>query len=163
AANLYASTSVMIIVEFELERGIYRDQSAEGKERHRQGGVAKGLRAMVKGQGITGTSILALEHLNPQEDPPPPIGSTPSKSYMPAAPGQFARMLESIEQSLHNLQKINFEGIGLEASNTLAQTTRLVEKVNRIDLQRTVGKVDTLLDDLKVTVNDVDTTLKCMK
>ena len=166
APNVYPlSKSSMIVVEFQVERPIFvRDQSAEAKERRRQEEIAEGLRAMVKGQGITGTSILALEHLNPRDCPlPPPIDYTPRHPYLPSVPGQFTRMLESIERSLHNVQKLDVEAIGVGVSNVLDEVKQVLAKINRLDLERTLGKADTLLDQAKTTVATVDTTIKSMK
>ena len=60
---------------------------------------------MVKSQGITGTSMLALEKLNPTNYPPLAIDFTPKHIYIPSAPAQLTRMLESIEKSLNNIQQ----------------------------------------------------------
>src|SRR5881394_3837824 len=165
APNVYpASKSSVIVVEFQVERTIFvQDQSAEAKERHRQEEIANGLRAMVKGQGITGTSILALDHLNPQDCPLPPIDYTPRHPYVPSVPGQFTRMLESIERALHNVQKLDLEAIGVGVSNVLDQVKEVLAKINRLDLEKTLGKADTLLDEVKTTVATVDTTIKSMK
>jgi len=118
---------------------------------------------MVKGQGVTGTSILELARVDPRRNPPQALDYTPRYPFVPSAPGQFTRMLESIEQSLLNIQKLDFESIGLGVSNTLAQTSRLVEKLNGLELRGTLGKVDGVLDGLKNTATNIDAELKAMK
>jgi ABC-type transporter Mla subunit MlaD len=158
APNLYPSTTTtVIVVEFEVERRIFvRETTAEGQESLRKEQVARGLRAMVKGQGITGTSLLSLERLDPNENPLPAIDYNPRHPYIPSAPGQFTRMLESIERSLRNIEKLNFESIGMGASNTLASAGRLVERLN----QTTAAKLDDLLDQLKTAGASIDTAVK---
>ena len=165
AINVYpGSTSRVIIVESEIDRPVFtKDPTSEGRERRREAEVAGGLRAMVKSQGITGSSIIELQRLDPMKYPPPQLDYTPRHPYIPSAPGQFTRMLESMERSLHSLQKLDFEGLSLGVSNTLAQTSSLIDKLNRLDLQSTVGKADTLLDQFKETVAGIDTTIKSMK
>jgi len=164
APNVYpASTSDVIVVEVQIDVQIFaHDQSAEAKDRRRKAEIEKGLRAMVKSQGVTGTSVVALEHLDPRENPPPVLDYKPDHPYVPSAPGQFTRMLESIEQSLRNIQRIDFPAIGAGVSNTLARATALLEKVNQLDLERTVGKADALLDQLKTTTVNVDATVKSL-
>lgn len=154
AQNLYASsTSDLIVIQFEVDQSIFkREPTTDERERLRQQEVGKGLRAMVKAQSITGTSVLFLQYLDPASYPPPPIDYTPDNPYIPSAPSQVTRMLESIEQSLENIQKLNLGGLGTEASNALAQTSLLVEHINRLDLQDTVNKANALLDTLNTTV-----------
>lgn len=165
APNLYpSSTSDVIVVRCEVDQQIYsKDITAEEREQALEKENKKGLRAMVKLQSITGTSVLFLEYLDPRSYPPIAIDYTPRYPYVPSAPSQVTRMLESIEQSLQNLQKLDLGSIGSEASNALAQTSLLVEQINHLDLQKTVGKADALLDTLNTTVGNVNTTIAGMK
>lgn len=165
ARNVYPKTqSDVVVVEFELEGYIFSGiGSAEQAHVYREEQVAKGLRAMIKGQGLTGTSILALEYFDPTNNPPSHIDYKPHHPYIPSVPGQVTRMLESIERSLRNLQKLDFEGIGLGVSNTLAKTTLLLDKLDRVDIEGVVVKVDTLLDGIKVAVAEVKTTIAAME
>jgi phospholipid/cholesterol/gamma-HCH transport system substrate-binding protein/paraquat-inducible protein B len=165
APNLYpSSTSDVIVVRCEIDQRIYtKDITAEEREQALEKETHKGLRAMVKLQSITGTSVIFLEYLDPQSYPPIAIDYTPHYPYVPSAPSQVTRMLESIEASLQNLQKLDLGSIGLEASNALAQTSLLVEQLNHLDLKDTVGKANNLLDTLDTTVKNVNTTIAGMK
>ena len=165
APNIYPTTTTdVIVVEFEINESIFKKKrTAAETERLRQHEINKGLRAVVKAQTITGSSTLFLEYLDPKHFPPPPIDYTPNNLYIPSAPGQFTRMLESIEQSLQNLEKLNFGSLGMEASNTLAQTTLLIEELNRLDLGHTVGKANTLLDTLNEAAENINTNINSLK
>jgi phospholipid/cholesterol/gamma-HCH transport system substrate-binding protein len=121
------------------------------------------LRAMVKAQSITGTSVLFLQYLDPKSYPPLAIDYTPRYPYVPSAPSQVTRMLESIEQSLQNLEKLDLASLGSEASNALAQTALLVEQLNHMNLKKTVDKANNLLDTLDTTVKNVNDTVTGMK
>jgi phospholipid/cholesterol/gamma-HCH transport system substrate-binding protein/paraquat-inducible protein B len=158
APNLYPnSTSDVIVVEFEVDQKIFkREPSAEERAQLLKREIGKGLRAMVKAQTITGTSVLFLQYLDPETYPPLAIDYTPRNPYVPSAPSQITRMLESIEASLENLQKLDLGAIGTGASNALAETTLLVQKLNRLDLDKTVAKADSLLDSLDTTVKNVN-------
>jgi phospholipid/cholesterol/gamma-HCH transport system substrate-binding protein len=161
APNFYPnSTSDVIIVRCQIDQRILkRDKTAESRAELLKHEIGKGLRAMVKPQSITGTSVLFLEYLNPESYPPIAIDYTPQYPYIPSVPGQFTRLLESVEESLQNLQKLDFAAIGKGASNTLAETTILVQKLNRLDLDKTVTKADTLLDTMNKTVGNVNTAI----
>jgi phospholipid/cholesterol/gamma-HCH transport system substrate-binding protein len=165
APNYYPnSTSDVIVVVFEVDQTILKkEQTSEQREQLLEHEIGRGLRAMVKLQSITGTSVLFLQYLDPKSYPPLAIDYTPDNPYIPSAPSQVTRMLESIEQSLQNLQKLDLGSIGSEASNALAQTSLLVEQLNRMDLKDTVSKANNLLDTLDTTVKNVNTTITGMK
>ncbi|HTR43130.1 MAG TPA: MlaD family protein [Pseudomonadales bacterium] len=165
APNIYPdSTSDVIVVVFEVDQKIFKkDQTTKEREQLVAHEVGRGLRAMVKLQSITGTSVLFLQYLNPKNYPPLAIDYKPENPYIPSAPSQVTRMLESIDASLQNLQKLDFGSIGSEASNALAQTSILVEQLNRMDLKETVTKANNLLDTLNTTVGNVNTTVAGMK
>jgi phospholipid/cholesterol/gamma-HCH transport system substrate-binding protein/paraquat-inducible protein B len=165
APNLYPnSTSDVIVVEFEVDQRIFkREPSAEERAQLLRREIARGLRAMVKAQTITGTSVLFLQYLDPSNYPPLTIDYTPNNPYVPSAPSQITRMLESIEASLDNLQKLDLGAIGTEASNALAQTSLLVEQLNHADLKDTVAKANNLIDTLDSTVKNVNKTVTSMK
>src|SRR5215469_864982 len=165
AANLYpGSTSDVIVVRCEIDQKILeKNLSVEQRKEALEKANEKGLRAMVKAQSITGTSVIFLQYLDPEKYPPIAIDYTPQYPYVPSAPSQITRMLESIEASLQNLQKLDLEAIGKGASNTLAETTLLVQKLNHLDLDKTVTKADTLLDTLDTTVKNVNQTVTGMQ
>ena len=164
APNTYPNTtSDVIVVVFQVDQRILkRDKTAEEREQLLKHEIGKGLRAMVKPQSITGTSVLFLEYLNPESYPPIAIDYTPQNPYIPSAPGQFTRLLESIEESLQNLQKLDLGAIGTGASNALAETTILLRHLDSLDLQKTVTKANTLLDTMDKTVGNVNTTIASM-
>jgi phospholipid/cholesterol/gamma-HCH transport system substrate-binding protein len=165
APNYYPnSTSDVIVVVFEVDQKILkRDNTDEEREKLLKSEVGKGLRAMVKAQSITGTSVLFLQYLNPQSYPPIAIDYKPDHPYIPSAPSQVTRMLEAVEGALQNLQKLNLDAIGAEASNALAETTLLLRNLDHLDLEKTVGKANTLLDTLDTTVGNVNSTIAGMK
>ncbi len=164
------STAGLIIVQFEVDTGQLplppgMDMRSAVKE-----SVEKGLRAIVKGQGITGTSILALEKLNPANNPPLKLDYTPDDIYIPSAPGAFSRMLDSIEKSLENFQHLDFASIGQGVTNALGGVRQLSDKLDALDLQGLSTNANALLVEIKGTaaklqdaVGQVQETIKGMK
>jgi ABC-type transporter Mla subunit MlaD len=169
--NVYPrSKTTFIIVEFEVEDRVMPVPA--GAERHEliKAATERGLRAMVKAQAITGTSLLALENLDPESYPPPRIDFAPRESYIPSAPGQFTRMLEAIERSLHNIEQVNLASISEGVTNALASATQFTEKLNRLDLQALTTDASALLAEaksagvkLQAAVDEVRETIRAMK
>jgi ABC-type transporter Mla subunit MlaD len=157
AWNVYPeSKSRLIIVEFEVDGSLFRLPPGADMDALLKEATDRGLRAMVRLQGVTGTSILWLETVNPDSFPPPAIDYRPRHYYIPSAPGQITRLLESIERSLDNIQHLDLPNIGIGITNTLDATTRLVDKLNQLDL----GALSTNINDLVVQVKDLSTNLQ---
>jgi len=162
------SKSHCLVVRFEVDgnempwpKGDYRTLVADA--------VKGGMRAIVKSQGITGTSILSLESIHPPP-PEPPVDYTPHYCYVPSAPGQFTRMLETIEKSLDNVQRIDFPTISQGITNVLADVHQLTCKFEKLDLETITTNANSFLAELKDTaekiqdgIDQVQTTLKGME
>ena len=164
AWNVYPkSDSGLIVVEFNVEGNLFPLPPGTNLRAVLQEATAKGLRAIVKGQGITGTSILALETLDPNNNPVPAIDYTPRYYYVPSAPGQFTRMLESIEKSLDNLQRVDLASIGNGVTNALDATTRLVNELNLVNLQIISTNANALLVETRELVTNLQENIQSMK
>jgi ABC-type transporter Mla subunit MlaD len=164
------SKSRLIIVQFEVEGDLVPLPAGMDMKSALQQVTDKGLRAMVKGQGITGTSLLALEMLNPISYPPLPLDYTPHVLYVPSAPAQFTRMLEAIEASLDHIQRLDIAGIGQSITNTLGSVAQLSDKLGKIDLQAVSTNANSVLAEVRNaavkiqdTVGQVQETIKSMK
>ena len=165
APNVYPETkSDVIVVEFEVDRQIYADAtSATTRQSRLDSEVSKGLRALIKSQGVTGTSTLALEYIDPKDNPPPQLDYKPRYLYVPSAPGQFTRMLASIEKALDNVEKLDVAGIGASVSNVLVSAARLTDKVGEIDFQGVTSNANSLLVELKASVGEITSTVQNMQ
>jgi ABC-type transporter Mla subunit MlaD len=146
-----ATQSDLVVVEFEMvNRASPTPVDADSGRRLEQA-IGQGLRARVKGQGITGTSILSLEMVNPQFNPPPEISWKPRHPYIPAAPSQFSQMLSSIEMSLRNLEKLDMAGLGDGIQGNLDAIGRLLEKLEQVDFAGISTHIDEFVLDLKTS------------
>ena len=81
-----------IVVDFEVQNDVSPMPPGETQWDPLKAAVERGLRARVKNKGITGTSILSLEYVNPSQSPPIQFPWKPRYIYIPAAPGQFMRI-----------------------------------------------------------------------
>lgn len=158
---LYPHTkSSFIVVEFEVEQNLFPLPPGMDMKTAAAEAVARGMRAMVKGQGITGTSILALETLDPKAYPPPHLDYTPRQLYIPSAPPQLTRLVDSLGKSLTHLQEVDFAGISHGATNTLAAARDLVARLSEVDFKGLDTNANALLVGLKGSSTKLNTTLE---
>jgi phospholipid/cholesterol/gamma-HCH transport system substrate-binding protein len=164
------SKSSLIIVQFEVEGDLVSLPTGMDMKSALQLVTEKGLRAMVKGQGITGTSLLALENLNPKDNPPLALDYTPREFYIPSAPAQFTRMLDAIEATLDHIQRLDIASIGQSITNTLGAITQLSDKLDKLDVEAISTNANSLLAEIKNVavklqdaVGQVQETIKGMK
>jgi hypothetical protein len=135
AWNVYPeSASTGIVVEFEQHAHIVPRRKGKTDAEVVALGVDKGLRAVVKGIGITGTSILSLEFMNPEGNPVPTLDYKPDSIFIPSAHGQITRLLDALGKSMENVQNVNFAAIGDGITNTLQSITKLSDRLGQIDI-----------------------------
>ncbi len=133
--NVYpASASHGIVVDFQIQGGIVPRIAGKTEREVIALSVGNGLRAVVKGQGITGTSLLSLESLDPTNYPPQTFDYRPKAIFIPSAPGQFTRMLDALSKTLESVQKVNFDAIGDGITNTLQAVTGLANRLGQMDV-----------------------------
>ena len=159
-----------IVVEFEVQDNVSSAPPGKSHWDQLKIEVEKGLRARLKSKGITGTTILSLEYLNPTNNPPVQVPWTPRNIYIPAAPGQFVEILAAIEKSLRNVEQIDFEDINQLVQDDLKSAGRVLNKADQVDLQGLSTNASALLTELresntklKSVIEDTDDTVKKIK
>jgi ABC-type transporter Mla subunit MlaD len=156
------SKSTLIIVDFEVDGDLLPFPKGTDIKTVVKAQTERGLRAMVKGQGITGTSLLAIETITPPP-PTPELDFTPHHIFIPSTPGQFTRMLEDIEKSLDNLQKLDFAAIGSGVTNVLAGFGQITAKLDKLDLEGIATNANGVLLGASNTIATLQDTIKEMK
>jgi len=97
--------------------------------------VKGGLRAIVKAQGITGTSFLELEFLDPAKNPPFAYDwAAPLYPYVPSAPSEFGRILGAVNRTLSKFEKVDTERIAAQVEATLAAAEAALKKISQFDV-----------------------------
>ncbi len=81
--------------------------------------VDGGLRAVIQTNGITGSSIVALQKMDPTLYPPLKVPWTPKYFYVPSAPSQLGRLLASVDRTLANLEKLDVGRLSKSLDATL--------------------------------------------
>jgi len=140
--------------------------------------VERGLRIRLTPQGITGTSYLELDYVDPPP-PPLPVAWTPNNVYIPSAPSTVAQFVNSASEIIERLHKLDIEGTlanlnklmlttndRLAAVDTKGLSDRAVKTLDRMD--QTLANLDTkkittegaaLLTELRSTNNELKTLL----
>jgi len=143
------TTPSYIVVEFEMRNDVSPLPPGKARSEMLHSAVQRGLRARLKSQGITGTSILSLEYLNPTNNPPAQVPWTPRHIYIPAAPGQFSELLASIDKSLHNVERLDFASINQLVQGDLKSVGQVLDKVTQVDFGNLSTNANALLTELR--------------
>ncbi len=110
--------------------------------------IQNGLRVRLTALGVTGTSYLEVDYLDPQKNPPLPIDWKPDYPYIPSAPGALGRIVSSAEDVFAQLEKINFERI---ANNVELLIVSLDNKVSELPLGMLGTNATGLLNEVRVS------------
>ncbi|HTB83710.1 MAG TPA: MlaD family protein [Candidatus Sulfotelmatobacter sp.] len=146
------TTPSYVVVEFEMRNDVTPLPPGEARSEMLQSAIKRGLRARLKSQGITGTSFLSLEYLNPADNPPAQVPWTPKHTYIPAAPGQLGELLASIDKTLRNVAQLDFNNIDKLVQNDLKSVGQLLDKAGQIDFGSLGTNANSLLVESKETV-----------
>src|SRR5882724_8052868 len=159
-----------VVVEFEMQDEETPMPPGAARSEMLQSAISRGLRARLKSQGITGTSLLSVEYLNPTENPPARVPWRPKRIYIPAAPGQLGELLASIEKSLRNFQRLDFSALNQLLQSDLKSVGQVLDRAKEVDFGALSTNANSLLTELRCSntklqsfIVDADGTLKRMK
>jgi len=145
-----------VLVEAQLQPRLVGGRAAAGDMTDPESGrmeVEKGLRLRLAPQGITGTSYLEMDYLDP---PPPvlPISWTPTNLYIPSAPSTVTAIVNAAQDIMEKLHRVDIEGTVARIDKLLDTTNERVAGVDTKKLsaqaEKTLGKFESALDQLQV-------------
>jgi ABC-type transporter Mla subunit MlaD len=128
-----ASDPSYIVVQFEMRDDIEPRVAGAPQNQLLQAAIQRGLRARIKAKGITGTTILSLEYVDPVENPPAQVPWNPKNTYIPSAPGEFVELLAAIQKVLHNVQSLDFHALNDHVQYDLNSAGNLLDKAGQFD------------------------------
>ncbi|HYX19629.1 MAG TPA: MlaD family protein [Thermoanaerobaculia bacterium] len=117
--------------------------------------VAQGLRAVVQTNGITGSSIIALQTLDPKLYPPLKVPWTPKYLYVPSAPSQLGRLLASVDRTLGNLEKLDVGAISRSLTRVLDTADTTLKGLNGLDVGRLSHSANNTLQDASAAIREI--------
>ncbi len=159
-----------IVVDFEMRKDITPGSDGAARRELLQSAISRGLRARVKAKGITGTSILSLEYVNPEDNPPVQVPWTPKYNYIPSAPGEFGELLASVEKTLHNIESLDFNALNQLLLGDLKSAGQVLDNARQFNFGEMSTNANTLLADLRSSntklqslLQDTDDTVQKVK
>jgi len=160
----------VVVVRFQVKQHISPEMFRKDFDEALNTVVASGLRAVIQPQGITGTSIVALQTLDPEHYPPLKVPWEPKHPYIPSAPSQFGQILASLDKTLANLEKLDIAGLITSLEKTLGSAGKALDRLAEFDVKGISDGAVGVLADASATVRDVQglvgearTTLQSMK
>ncbi|MEO8752533.1 MAG: MlaD family protein [Casimicrobiaceae bacterium] len=144
-----------VMVEAQLQPRLVGGRAAAGdmnSAENAQMEVEKGLRLRLAPQGITGTSYLEMDYV----EPPPPvltINWTPDNVYIPSAPSTVTAIVNAAQDILERIHKLDVEAMVDNVNKLLVTTNDRVAAIDTKALsqkaERTLSKLDSTLDSLQ--------------
>lgn len=113
--------------------------------------INDGLRVRMANQGLTGTSYLEIDYVDPKANPSLDIDWQPEHFYIPSARSTQTQILSAAGDTLTRLRALDFE-------STLANTNRvlavLAEKLDKLDTQDLSTRSSRVLDKLEKKIDE---------
>jgi uncharacterized coiled-coil protein SlyX len=144
-----------VLVEAQLQPRLLGGRAAAGDMTNPDNArmeAERGLRIRLAPLGITGTSYLELDYV----DPVPPVLAfewTPTNTYIPSAPSTLASFVSSAGEILERVHRLDIEG-------TLANLNRLMVTTNAriaaLDTKALSDRTGSTLAKIESTLNAID-------
>jgi ABC-type transporter Mla subunit MlaD len=113
--------------------------------------VERGLRVRLAPLGITGTSYLEVDYI----DPPPPmlvIDWTPNNIYIPSTRSTVTALVNAASEIMERLHKLDIEGTLANLNRLLVTSNARIEAIDTKSIsqraERVLGKLETTLDNI---------------
>ena len=144
-----------VLVEAQIEPRLLGGRVAAGDLTNPQNAaleVEKGLRVRLAPQGITGTSYLEIDYVDP---PPPiiPIDWKPDNTYIPSTTSTVTALLSAATEIMDHLRKLDIDRT-MQNFNRLLVTTN--EKIAAIDTKSISQRTDRVLAKVEKTLDNID-------
>ncbi|HXB58556.1 MAG TPA: MlaD family protein, partial [Candidatus Acidoferrales bacterium] len=155
-----------IVVQFVMRDDIEPGSPGAARDELLQSAIQRGLRARITAKGITGTSVLSLQYVDPVENPPVEVPWKPKNTYIPSAPGEFVELLAAVQKILHNFQGLDFHALNDHVQYDLKSAGNVLDRVGQFDFGNLSTNANSLLADLrgsnaklKLLLQDADNTI----
>jgi ABC-type transporter Mla subunit MlaD len=116
--------------------------------------IEKGLRIRLAPQGITGTNYLEIDYVDPKGNPELPVSWEPANLYIPSAQSTFTQFVAAAGDIAEKLQKLDIDATLQRLNRLLDNANKRVEAVDTGKISdsttRVLAKLDTKLDQLHV-------------
>lgn len=142
-------------VRFEVRRNVLPPGPAGSLDERIKEQIARGLRVRIRSQALTGTSVLAVERVNPAQNPAPTIDYEPRDRFLPSATSQFTRMLDAIERTLDALKEIKFAPVVERTERLIGAVEAVLRQIEKLRIDRIEQKVNVAVDEVVLSTKDL--------
>jgi len=94
--------------------------------------VTSGLRVKIMPQGITGTTYIELNYIDPKNSPIPKLYWEPKNFYMPSSPGILTQISDSAQSLLNQLKDVDFKKLFENISSVMVSLDQVTKKTNQV-------------------------------
>lgn len=143
-----ATNHSYVLVQLEVTSLPFAMASPDELVRNLPQEVRHGLRTRLTSQGVTGTSYVEIDYLDPTKYPLLPIDWEPANPYIPSAPSVLSKIVNSAEELFSELDKIDFTKMANSAQRLIAS---LEQKVEQLPLGVLGTNAASLLADVRET------------
>ncbi len=151
ASRLQYGQYVSILMEYVISREedeALRDLSYEQHRERLERRVKNGLRLRLTQQGVTGTSFVQADLLDPDTHPPMEITWKPRHIYIPSAPSTIATLTSAAERFAAKLEQVDIDTIAVSLDRLLAN---LAEATDELDVSDIQSQAALLMSELRET------------
>ena len=114
--------------------------------------IEKGLRVRLAPQGITGTSYLEIDYVDPKTNPVLPISWEPANLYIPSARSTVTQFVAAASDIVEHLRNIDLDATIANLNKLLVNSNARIEALDTAQLSqrsaRVLSKLETKLDQL---------------
>jgi phospholipid/cholesterol/gamma-HCH transport system substrate-binding protein len=114
--------------------------------------IDKGLRVRLAPQGITGTSYLEIDYVDPKTNPILPISWEPANVYIPSAQSTVTQFVAAASDIVERLRNLDLDTTLANLNRLLVNTNRRIEVIDTAELSKrsasVLAKLETKLDQL---------------
>jgi ABC-type transporter Mla subunit MlaD len=118
-----------------------------------QRSVDRGMRVRIEPQGLTGLNYIEINYLDPARFPALPVTWTPRYYYIPSAPGEITSMLDSVNNMMREIEKLNIGGI---SDGTVKLLENLNTAVTGAEIDKFSQEAQKLFAEMSQAVKDAD-------
>lgn len=143
-----------VIIRMQVDKEIFPGMFQENLQDVLDRGVQNGLRVRIEPQGITGMNYMEINYLkDPTQFPVLAFDWRPDNYYIPSAPGELANILDSVNNMMRELEKLNLADIqgGL---------TDLLKNLNKAITGAEIDKISTSLQALLTQIDQAISSAK---
>jgi ABC-type transporter Mla subunit MlaD len=115
--------------------------------------VERGMRIRLAPQGITGTSYLELDYVDPAQNPVLAIDWKPVHIYIPSARSTLTSFVNAASEIIERLRKLDVEGTVANLNKLLVTTN---DRVDAVDTRKLSDQANRTLTQIETTMKSVD-------